>query len=418
MPLLSQTLPGNGPDDPLYVPAWQTFAQVLGHRDFLFVADAKAASLQTRATIAHAGGAYLFPLPMTGEVPDLLRQWVRQPPTAIRPLHLPTAATDPTPREVGQGFRTWRRMTATLANGTAVTWNERWLITRSPAQAEQQQARLHQRLAKAEAALGKLKPKAGERAADVLSRATTLLEQHQVMGLLHVTVSETAVTSRRSGRRGRPAAETPVKTATHWQVTVQVARREAAIAVEEQVAGWRVYVTNTRQERLSHAEAIGHYRGQWVAEHGYHRFKAGAIPALPLLLRIPTRIVGLLVVLLLGLQVLTVLELVARRSLAERNEEVAGLVPGNPKLRTATPTAERLLAAFGNLHLLVITAGGQAQARLVEALSPLQRYILELLHLSPSCYDLATTFTPPPAEAAQGAFCRSCRRNLGCLTTR
>jgi hypothetical protein len=52
------------------------------------------------------------------------------------------------------------------------------------------------------------------------------------------------------------------------------------------------------------------------------------------------------------------------------------------------PTAERLLAAFGNLHLLVLRTGDQVQTRLVEPLSPVQRYILELLHLTPSCYDL------------------------------
>lgn len=398
VPLLSETLPGNGSDDPLYVPAWHGFVRILGHRAFLFVADAKAASLLTRATIAQGGGFYLFPLPMTGEVPSLLRQWVLDPPTAIKPLLLPTSATDPTPREAGRGFRTWRQMSATLEDGTSVSWRERWLVSQSPAQAEQQKERLHKQLAKAEAALAKLKPKSGERAADVLARATTLLEQHQVGGLLEVTVSETAVTQRRSGRRGRPAATSEVTEATRWQVQVSVRRLEEAIALEERVAGWRVYVTNTDQKRLSHAEALAHYRAQWIAEHGYHRWKEGAIPALPLLIRIPERIVGLLVVLLLGLQVLTLLELVARRSLAEHKEEIGGLVPGNPKMRTATPTAERLLAAFGNLHLLAVPVGGLLQTRLVETLSPLQQHILKLLHLPPSCYDLSTTVTLPPAE--------------------
>jgi hypothetical protein len=106
----------------------------------------------------------------------------------------------------------------------------------------------------------------------------------------------------------------------------------------------------------------------------------------------------LLVVLLLALQVLTLLELVARRSLAEQQEELAGLVPGNPKMKTARPTAERLLAAFAGLHLLVQRVGNQVRTCLVERLSPVQRYILELLHLSPSCYDLTRTF----AVAAAG----------------
>jgi hypothetical protein len=96
------------------------------------------------------------------------------------------------------------------------------------------------------------------------------------------------------------------------------------------------------------------------------------------------------------------LELLARRSLADRQEQIAGLVPGNPKMQTARPSAERLLAAFGNLHLLAQQAGSQVQTRLVETLSPLQRYILELLHLSPSCYDLTVTLRLPDGGGADG----------------
>lgn len=402
VPLVSQTLPGNGGDDPLYVPAWQEFVRILGHADFLFVGDAKAASLRTRATIAHGGGSYLFPLPMTGEVPALLRQWVVRPPTAIRPLHLPTSVDDPTLRTVGKGFSTWRHMELTQEDGTVVRWRERWLGTFIPPQAQQQQERLHTRLNRAEAALQKLRPKAGERAAAVLERADAILAQHRVAGLIQVHVSETAVTQRRSGKRGRPAADTPVSEETRWQVTVTVTRQEEAIAVAERVAGWRIYVTNTRQDRLTHAQALAHYRAQWIAEHGYHRFKAGAIPVLPLFVRVPERIIGLLVILLLALQVLTLLELVARRSLADQREEIAGLVPGNPKMKTARPTAERLLAAFGNLHLLVQRTGNQVQTRLVEPLSPLQQYILELLHLSPSCYDLTGTVGMPDGGGTDG----------------
>jgi len=126
------------------------------------------------------------------------------------------------------------------------------------------------------------------------------------------------------------------------------------------------------------------------------------VPALPLRVRVPERIIGLLVLLLLALQVLTLLELVAQRSLAARQEEIAGLVPGNPKMKTARPSAERLLAAFGNLHLLAQRTGAQVQTRLVEALSPLQRYILELVHLSPSCYDLTVTLRLPDGGGADG----------------
>ncbi|MCG8353452.1 MAG: hypothetical protein MI924_37275 [Chloroflexales bacterium] len=70
-----------------------------------------------------------------------------------------------------------------------------------------------------------------------------------------------------------------------------------------------------------------------------HRVQEGPVPARPLLIRIPQRIIGLLVVLLLALQMLILRELVVRRSRADRQEELAGLAPGNPKMKIARPTA-------------------------------------------------------------------------------
>lgn len=55
MPLVSATLEGNGADDPLYLPTWQKMVKVIGHKKFVFIADCKAGSIATRATIAANG---------------------------------------------------------------------------------------------------------------------------------------------------------------------------------------------------------------------------------------------------------------------------------------------------------------------------------------------------------------------------
>jgi transposase len=61
----------------------------------------------------------------------------------------------------------------------------------------------------------------------------------------------------------------------------------------------------------------------------------------------------------------------------EQKEELAGLFAGNSKRRTAQPTAERLLEAFREVTLTVISAPGFAQ-RYVTPLSLLQQQILAL----------------------------------------
>jgi transposase len=44
VPIVTETLPGNGADDPWYLGAWRTMGQTLGRNDFLLVADGKAAA--------------------------------------------------------------------------------------------------------------------------------------------------------------------------------------------------------------------------------------------------------------------------------------------------------------------------------------------------------------------------------------
>ncbi|MDM8544811.1 hypothetical protein QUF90_27405 [Desulfococcaceae bacterium HSG9] len=123
-------------------------------------------------------------------------------------------------------------------------------------------------------------------------------------------------------------------------------------------------------------------------ERGFHRFKKGSIPALPLFIRLLERIKGLMLLLTIALQVLTSIEFVVRKELEGAGESISGLVPGNPKMKTNRPTAERLLSKFENIHLLIHTNGTKAAGAVVESLTPLQKRILSLLKLPKKIYDL------------------------------
>ena len=83
------------------------------------------------------------------------------------------------------------------------------------------------------------------------------------------------------------------------------------------------------------------------------------------------------------------MEFVSRRELAKSDESISGLVPGNPKIKTTRPTAERLLSQFDNLHLLIEDKGKKVSAALVEGLITLQKKILSTLQLPEEIYDLS-----------------------------
>ena len=75
-------------------PTWQRMAQVIGHNSFVFLADCKAGAIATRAQIAAKGGIYCFPVPMSGQNPMLLKQWVLDPPAASVEIRLPQQDAD------------------------------------------------------------------------------------------------------------------------------------------------------------------------------------------------------------------------------------------------------------------------------------------------------------------------------------
>jgi hypothetical protein len=63
--------------------------KVIGHKNFVFIADCKAGSIATRAQIAANRGIYCVPVPMSGQHPQYLKQWVLDPPAETVEIRLP-----------------------------------------------------------------------------------------------------------------------------------------------------------------------------------------------------------------------------------------------------------------------------------------------------------------------------------------
>ena len=114
---------------------------------------------------------------------------------------------------------------------------------------------------------------------------------------------------------------------------------------------------------------------------------------MPRYLRIPERIKGLMLLLTVALQVLTLMEFVSGRELSKNNETISGLIPGNPKMKTGRPTEERLLSQFDNLHLLIEEKKNKIKALTVEGVNALQKRILSILRLPENIYNLSFNHT-------------------------
>jgi len=321
---------------------------------------------------------------------------VLSPPVEPEKIYLPGVLDkDNQPRAVGQGFVIERTITEPLSDGSSHEWTEQWFVSQSFAHADRAKSSLKRRLSQSVDKLGSLRPKAEETAVEFEQRANQLLKQRQMEDYVVITARQTITTTKQYLKPGRPTPHTPYQLIEQHQLSLDVKIDQTALDEAYRLAGWRVYVTNTSAQQMSLPQATAYYRDEWLVENGFHRFKDGSLPTLPLFLRLPERIIGLMLLLLVALQALTLLEFQARRSLADQQEEIAGLVPGNPTRKTDRPTAERMLAVFTNLHLIVEIDETKVNGYLNETLTPLQRQVLALLDLPETIFDLSFTVLLP-----------------------
>ncbi|MEH2138369.1 IS1634 family transposase [Nostoc sp.] len=383
MPLVCATLSGNGADDPLYLPTWQQMVKVIGHKKFVFIADCKAAAIATRATIAANGGVYCFPVSMSGQHPLYLRQWVLDPPKQTMDIRLPRQ--DEEEGAVGKGFEVelgkfWLKE----ETNKLIRWHERYLVVYSQSLAASAIRGQQQRILTARTALDKLATKPGDDWEQLTHKVENILKRYRVNDFFSTIITEEIIQETRNCKRGRPSKNSPTESVTRICLQLHIQPIDTAIKEAETLAGWRLYVTNAPTTQLTLPQAVIYYRDEWLLERGFHRFKRGSLPALPIYFQNQDRITGLMFVLNIALRVFTLMEFVVRQALHQTQQSLAGLYDGNPKRKTYRPSAERMLKAFCHLTLYHLSNS----TIFITPLSELQKQILALMKMPESLYQL------------------------------
>jgi transposase len=172
----------------------------------------------------------------------------------------------------------------------------------------------------------------------------------------------------------------------------EACRDEGAIAAAKDRQGWRVQVTTLPQEGHSLQECVLLYNGGWSLERDFHVVKDAPLGIRPLFVREEEQIIGLTRLLTIALRLLTLFELRVRAGLEEAGEELSGLYEGQPKRKTARPTATRLLKAIARMEVTLTYVESEDDAQwYVSPLPPLLLHILELVGLSEDIYKRLST---------------------------
>lgn len=393
MPLSTDVLSGERADDGLYIPIIDRIRSGLNKSGLLFVGDCKMSALETRWHIATHQHVYLSPLPLTGSTAEAMESWIAQGIAKDEVGALDRIfRTNDRGHEVlaAEGYEFERTCCASQSDEE---WTERVLVVRSPAHAARQAAGLASRLENAAAKLAALTPPRGRGKRQITDQATLLeaissvLKAHRVEGLLSVEwEKQTERKTQYVGRgRGSASREKRVIKKIRYQITRTV-RHEDPIAALTGQFGWKAFVTNAEQERLSLKDAVLCYRNEYRVERIFNRLKS-RVHIAPMFVTLNDQIEGLTHLLTLGVRVLTVMEFVVRRSLQTDPAKLPGLHPETKQKRTDKPTAERLLKAFSDVSLTIIKDhAGEELLRQLTPLSGLQEEILQRLGLSTSLY--------------------------------
>ena len=181
---------------------------------------------------------------------------------------------------VAQGYEFARTCHVKKTHGQR-PWQERVLVLHSPAHAEQQAKGLHNRLANAESKLHALTPPPGRgkrqltEESQLLEAIGKVLKAQRVEGFL--TMAYVKQTERRTpyvGRgRGSANRDKRVIEKGRYQIT-QVTRHDDQVADLKASFGWKAFVSNATEKRLSLSEAVLCSRHAYRIERIFHRLKS------------------------------------------------------------------------------------------------------------------------------------------------
>jgi transposase len=267
VPVHCKLYDGNTTDDQVHIDTWDFLRGLIGHSDFLYVADSKLCSRDNMSHIARQQGRFLTVMPRTRSEDGWFRDYQCDHVLSWAEVH---REANPRRRQgpdiVYQAVESPQRST----DGYRVLWY------RSSQKEEQDRQSRQQRLERAHARLdgqqapGRRRP--WRTAVEARTAAARILEEEQVQGLLRVEVERVSEAVFRQQGPGRPGPHTPYRRLEHGHYRVRFeqdgeALRRAAIADG-------LFPLLTNDESLSLAEALGKYKYQPFVEKRHEQLKS------------------------------------------------------------------------------------------------------------------------------------------------
>ena len=379
VPVHCKTYDGNTTDDQVHQDTWLFLRGVIGHPDFLYVADSKLCTRDNMGLIAGRRGRFLTVMPRTRAEDAWFRDYLQGHELDWREVHReanPRRHDGPdvvyhsveSPRRSSEGYR--------------VLWY------RSSQKQEQDRQARAERLRRASVRLGQLRPvgRGGEFTSEQQARSASqrVLEQEQVQRWLRLHIDEEVREEYRQAKPGRPGPGTTYKRLQIRRYKPRVEEDGAALAREAVCDGLFPLMTN--DEGMSLQEALGKYKYQPFVEKRHEQLKS-VFGVTPMWLKSAGRVESLLWLYYVVELVQALLEREVRRRMQQEGQARLALYPeGRP---SEAPTAGLVLSVLeGHRRHRLLDEQGQELRRFHDPVSDAAWDVLTLLDVDPTVYGL------------------------------
>jgi transposase len=379
VPVHCKIYDGNTSDDQVHQDTWAFLRAIIGHGDFLYVADSKLCTRPNMSFIACKHGRFLTVMPRTRAEDGWFRDYLQENPLQWQEVH-----REPNPRRrngpdlVYHGLESPRRS----SEGYRVLWY------RSSQKEELDRQNRLQRLERAYARVAALQAPGrrplGEHDA-ALQAGQLILQEEGVAGLLRVVVDGEVTESYRQVGPGRPGPQTEYRRVESWECRIRFEEDGATLAREARCDGLFPLMTN--DENLTVQEALLKYKYQPFVEKRHEQLKS-VFGVAPVWLKNPGRVASLLWLYYVVELVQALLEREVRKRMEE--EEIDSLALYPERRHSAAPTAQLVINALeGHRRHRLLDEQGQELRCFYDKLSDPAREVLELLGVNLAPYGLA-----------------------------
>jgi transposase len=380
VPVHCKIYDGNTTDDQVHRDTWMFLRALVGHSDFLYVADSKLCTRENMGLIADRQGRFLTVMPRTRSEDTWFRNYLLEHELAWREVHRePNPRRQDGPDVVYHGIEGPQRS----LEGYRVLWY------RSSQKEEQDRLSRAERMHRARTRLEQLRPVGRGRefrsAAQALAAGQRILEQEQVTRWLRLHTEEEIDEEYRQARPGRPGPDTAYRRVEIRRYRLRVEEDGEALAREARCDGLFPLMTN--DESLDLSEALAKYKYQPFVEKRHEQLKA-VFGVTPMWLKNVARVESLLWLYYVVELVQALLEREVRRRMRQAGEASLALYPeGRGSVR---PTASSVLGVLeGHRRHRLLGEQGQELRRFHDALPAVAEQVLTLLGVDPTAYGLA-----------------------------